>query len=648
MNSVNRWHPLSREVYALVERTPASVLLEHAKPHAAGSQPVSSAEPGSLLFLNPLRVCVVNQPAELPGLFAEIERSVAEGLFAAGYFTYECGNCFEPAAHMRPGRPGQPLAWFGIYRESYRFDHRTGAFIGGAPPGLSPPSAGNRTETPAPAPPLETTFGLAPRQYAERIASIHEWIRAGDVYQLNFTAPLAVRATVSPAALYTQLSASQPVEYGAFLHCQPGRHILSLSPELFFRLEWDGSTRRIATRPMKGTAPRGRTTREDRGLAEWLRNDPKNRSENVMIVDLLRNDLGRLCNFGSVRVESLFAVERYRTLWQMTSTVTGEPRPEVDFQQIFRALFPCGSVTGAPKVRAMQLIAELEDQPRGIYTGSIGFFSRERTVFNVAIRTLELERGQGIMGIGSGIVIDSDAAEEFRECQLKAAFLSRPAEFFPGDFSLIETLLWHNGYPLLDLHLDRLEDSAAYFDLFCDRAAAKAALLAHAHTFATDSPRKVRLLLGPAGNLEITSEPLPPVPASGKAHPTRACIASLRTDPLDPMYFHKTTHRPVYAEAFQAATHAGFDEVLFLNTRGEVTEGAISNIFVEKEGRWFTPPVECGLLPGVYRRHTIETKPGIEERILHLEDLQQADAIYLANAVRGLRHAVVDWKSQSS
>ncbi len=226
---------------------------------------------------------------------------------------------------------------------------------------------------------------------------------------------------------------------------------------------------------MKGTAPRGRTTREDREISDWLRNDPKNRAENVMIVDLVRNDLGRVARTGTVRVEKLFAVERYPTLWQMTSTVSAELRPGVGFHDHFRALFPCGSVTGAPKVRAMQLIAGLEDAPRGVYTGAIGFFSPRQTVFSVAIRTLELDGDRGTMGAGSGIVIDSDPAAEFRECLLKTEFLTRGADRFPACFSLIETMLWDGAYPLLELHLDRLADSAEYFDFRCERAAVKVA-----------------------------------------------------------------------------------------------------------------------------------------------------------------------------
>ena len=508
----------------------------------------------------------------------------------------------------------------------------------GDPPEMAQFPAGSLDEEAAAA--TEAALGLSEEQYAVRIAAIHEWIRSGDVYQLNFSVPLQVRATGSPAALYRRLRSRQPVPYGAFLHWLPNRRILSFSPELFFRLEEYGGTRSITTRPMKGTAPRGRTTGEDRQIAEWLRHDPKNRAENVMIVDLLRNDLGRLCNYGSVRVENLFAAECYQTLWQMTSTVTGELRREAGFQQIFRALFPCGSITGAPKVRAMQLLAKLEEQPRGINTGAIGYFSRERSVFNVAIRTLEMDGQRGVMGVGSGIVIDSDATEEFRECLLKAEFLAHHEE----PFSLVETLLWQEGYPLIELHLDRLEDSAEYFDFACDRNEVKAALLDHAASFAGRKPRKVRLLLGCEGSPRMEHEILPE--NAGKVQLGRVRIASERTDPRDRMLFHKTTHRPVYAAAWQAATRAGFDDVLFLNRRGEVTEGAISNLFVEKDGRLFTPPVECGLLAGVYRRHILETRTDVEERVLYAEDLRIADAVYLANAVRGLRRVAIDWEKQ--
>lgn len=642
-----RRHSLPAAVYALVARTPGAVLLEGSGPGKSKSE----EEPWTRLFMAPLRLCIAQQAAEIPGLFAEIERSVAAGLSAAGFFSYECGIAFEPKAGMRAPRAGVPLAWFGIYEREYVFDHQCGEFVNGAPPGLEAVSGNDSSTSSAQAADsaldgLQSEFGIAESEYTSRIAAIHDFIRAGDVYQLNFTAPFRVHAPGSVAALYAGLRMRQPAAYGAFLHWQQGRRVLSFSPELFFRVDGDGGGRRITTRPMKGTARRGCTTGEDRAIAEWLRTDVKNRSENLMIVDLVRNDLGRVARFGSVRAEKLFAVERLPTLWQMTSTITAELREDAGFEELFRALFPCGSITGAPKVRAMQLIGELEEEPRGVYTGAIGFFSPRQTVFNVAIRTLELEGEVGTMGVGSGIVIDSDPAAEYRECLLKAQFLSRSA--LPEKFSLIETMLWEEGYPLLDLHLDRLADSADYFDFLCDRAAVKAALEAYADGFVEHDPRKVRLLLDSTGELRITDEVLASRtgaaliagrPATDRVGRVR--IAAERTDPADRFLFHKTTQRPLYARAFEEASDEGFDEVLFLNLRGEVIEGAISTVFVEKDGRWFTPPVACGLLPGVYRRYLLDLRPEIEERVLYENDLRTADAIYIANAVRGLRRVTI-------
>ena len=658
---MNRRLPVPAEVYALVEHTPATVLLEGGKQnYSEGSE-----EPWTRLFTAPVRVSAAWQAAEIPQLFREIESAVAAGWSAAGFFAYECGNCFEPKAGMRASRRSalespQPLAWFGIYERSYAFDHTTGNFADGEPAELER-FRGHRAVagigTSAPEPEIAASFALTEAEYVQRIAAIHEWIRAGDVYQLNFTAPFGIETHGSVAALYARLRARQPVDYGALLHWERGRFIQSFSPELFFRIENHGAEdrpgRHIVTRPMKGTAPRGRTTREDREIAEWLRNDPKNRSENVMIVDLLRNDLGRVAQTGTVHADRLFDVERYATLWQMTSTVSAELRPEVGIHEIFRALFPSGSVTGAPKVRAMQLLAALEDTPRGVYTGAIGFFSPRQSVFNVAIRTLELEGGPetayGTMGAGSGIVIDSEPADEYRECLLKASFLTGPAHRTtdsviasqPDKLFLIETMLWNGVYPFIELHLDRLADSANYFDFACDRDAIRNALEQHAQQFAECAPRKVRLLLDAAGNFEIASEALPPRGEEDRI--ARVRISPQRTDPADPMLFHKTTHRPLYALEYLEAQRDGFDDVLFLNQRGEVTEGAISNVFIEKVGRWSTPPDECGLLAGVFRRHLLETRPEIEERVLQLNDLRMADAVYIANAVRGLRQVVIEW-----
>lgn len=644
---MNRRHSLPAEVYALVEHYPSTVLLECGFSHHRNISAEAGAQPQ--LFVDPLRICAAYTLTEIPQLFADVESAVAAGHTAVGYFTYESGNCFEPKAGLRPLPAGQPLAWFGIYERGYTFDYATGAYRDGASPQLERFRNAMEAEVEEPcgdAAFCAAAFGLAQERYSECIAAIHEWIRAGDVYQLNFTAPYAVKQQGSIAALYAALRARQPVEYGAFIHANPGHRILSFSPELFFSIDEQNGGRSITTRPMKGTAARGRTSREDRERAEWLRNDPKNRAENLMIVDLLRNDLGRLAKFGTVRTENMFAVERYSTLWQMTSTVSGELRPDVRFGDIFRALFPCGSITGAPKVRAMQLLTQLEEQPRGIYTGAIGLFSPQRAVFNVAIRTLEMNGNEGTMGVGSGIVIDSVAADEYAECLLKAQFLG-PREHrsagnrLPNDsFSLIETMLWDEGFPLIELHLDRLADSAEYFGFPCKRMQVKAKLESHAEAFAAGAPHKVRLLLNADGALSISSELMP---SSSPNSVVRVCVAAERTNSVDKWLYHKTTYREAYALAYKQAAEKGYDDVLFLNERDELTEGAISSVFIEKDGRMLTPPVECGLLPGVYRRHLLETRPDIEERLLTLNDLRNSDAVYICNAVRGLRKVQIEW-----
>jgi len=290
----------------------------------------------------------------------------------------------------------------------------------------------------------------------------------------------------------------------------------------------------------------------------------------------------------------------------------------------------------------MHLLAQLEEEPRGVYTGAIGCFSQEQTVFNVAIRTIEHNGTDGRMGVGSGIEIDSDADDELRDCALKAQFLTGSSQ----PFELIETMRWEGRYPLLELHLDRLEDSAAYFGFACDRAAVKASLLLTAEAFGDLSPRRVRLTLASDGEVRIEHNALSV--DSGRSSPLRVCIAGQRTDAADRFLFHKTTNRAVYSEAFNAARRGGFEDALFLNSDGQVTEGAVDNIFIERDGRWFTPPIACGMLAGVYRRHLLATRPDIEERILSLEDLKAADSVHISNAVSGLRRVVIDWENAAT
>jgi para-aminobenzoate synthetase/4-amino-4-deoxychorismate lyase len=397
---------------------------------------------------------------------------------------------------------------------------------------------------------------------------------------------------------------------------------------------------------MKGTISRGRTSAEDKKQQEKLRSDPKNRSENVMIVDLLRNDLGRLLHEGrggKVVPCSLFDVEVYESLLQMTSTVDGIPKHgnggtpagPLSFRRLIETLFPCGSVTGAPKIRTMEIIHELEQQPRGVYCGAIGYTSREKSCFNVPIRTLELHNGQGRMGVGSGIVADSVPEAEWEECLLKGNFLtsSKP------DFQLIETMLRQpeKGFFLLDYHIERLQDSAAYFHFFCDPDAVRLHLEQDVRKLRGNQGEqqqwRIRLLLHRDGRIETSAVPLPsPASVSGKV-----IFSRCRIDASDPHRFHKTTRRELYNREYAAAAEQGCFDILFTNTAGQVTEGAISNIFIARpEGDvLLTPPVSCGLLAGTYRRMLLEQGKAVEQ-VLTVEDVLQAHRLYAANSVRGL------------
>ncbi len=475
--------------------------------------------------------------------------------------------------------------------------------------------------------------------YLAAVERILAYIADGDCYQVDFTFPLAFRHFGEPLALYALLRRAQPVLHGAFVRT-PERTLLSLSPELFVQRAGE----RLTTRPMKGTAPRGDDPLSDAAQRTALENSEKNRAENLMIVDLIRNDLGRIARTGSVRVESLFTVEAYPTVWQMTSTVSAHvPKSTTTLGEIFRALFPCGSVTGAPKVRAMQIAAELEVGPRGIYTGAIGYLKPDGDFgFNVPIRTLMLAPdGSGSLGVGSGIVADSEPASELAECLLKANFATR----LEAGFQLIETLLLDYAdarlFPLLDAHLTRLAASAGYFSFKCDAERIRAALLDHAQRSDPGSTheatrRRTRLLLNKSGQVEIASTPLPEVASTDQP---KVILAEARIDSRDLFRYHKTTVRSEYDAELQRlqATPEIFDAI-FCNERGELCEGARSNLYLSFSGILHTPPCSAGLLDGVMRQHLLREQPvPIVERTLVVDDLRRADAIFMSNAVRGLQ-----------
>jgi para-aminobenzoate synthetase/4-amino-4-deoxychorismate lyase len=607
---LNTYVQLPARYHSLVASTPGSVLLQTSRFDAENYR--------SYLFARPARTLAPGR-----ALFDEIEQALADGAYVAGFFAYECGESLKEMGRGDLQNTNPPVAWFGVYPEAFVFDHRTGQFEGRPPAELMAEKAqpGQGFEI------RNLRVGIPEKSYAQKVAAIQEYIRSGDTYQVNFTDALHFDFSGSPEAMFAALSESQPVPYSAFLHAE-NWHILSLSPELFFRVR----DRRIVTRPMKGTARRGADIAEDEAIARWLQNDSKNRSENVMIVDLLRNDLGRICEYGSVKVDQLFAVEKYRTLFQMASEVSGTLRPGLRYSDIFESLFPCGSVTGAPKHRTIEIIRQLERGPRGVYTGAIGFFSPAReAVFSVPIRTVVLENNRGAMGVGSGIVIDSRAEDEFRECLLKSEFLTSRDE----PFQLLESILWNDAYSLLPLHLERMESSASYFGFNFDRKAVLAALEEERKQLPCGVRTKVRVLLERSGALILSHAPVERQAGRGEV-----IVSASRVFSGDRFLRHKTTRRQLYDQQYALARRHGYEEVLFLNERGEVTEGAISNVFIEKDGQWFTPPVACGLLPGVYRRHLLETRAAAE-RSLQLEDLASADAVYICNAVRGCRKVTV-------
>ena len=544
-------------------------------------------------------------------VFAAVEAASGQGEWLALAADYELGACFEPAvaALASSGMYG----W--VFAEARHLDAKAvSIFLEEALDGLAD------NDRVAGVAELEAALGAA--QHGRCVEQIRRWIADGECYQINLTFPLDGRLYGHPLALYARLRKRQPVRYGAYLST-PEKTVLSFSPELFFERRGDV----VVTRPMKGTAPRGVTPAEDEALRVALLASDKERAENIMIVDLLRNDLARLAAPGKVRVDSLCDAEAYPTLWQMVSTVSAD-LPEASLLDLFRALFPCGSITGAPKIRAMQLINELEAAPRGLYTGAVGWLAPGGDCrFNVAIRTLDVLPDRRVrLGVGSGIVIDAVAEREYAECLLKSNFLTG---FDPG-FELIETLRLEAGeYPLLALHLQRLQRSARALGFACALPAIAADLAGHA-SLRSCGLHRVRLTLAHDGRYHLGLAPM--ADAGG---PWSVVLADELLDADDYLLRHKTSARSRYQRALAALaeTPEVFDAI-FLNTRGEVCEGARSNVFVERDGVLLTPPLACGLLPGVMRRYLLDSGRAVES-VLTVDDLLGAP-IFLANALRGL------------
>ncbi|MGE0392385.1 MAG: aminodeoxychorismate synthase component I [Vicinamibacterales bacterium] len=555
----------------------------------------------------PVAILTAARADSLPALLAEVEAQAAGGYLVAGYVTYEAAAAFDLPVQPAPGRV--PLAWFGLFRPADAVlhervpDHWHG-----------------------PRPRLAWHPSVDPRAYEAAVARLHEHIGEGDAYQLNYTFRMRTEFSGDPRALFAALDAAQGGAWSAFIDTGD-LAVCSASPELFFAR--DG--RRLITRPMKGTVPRGRTPEEDAVLARTLTESAKNRAENVMIVDLMRNDVGRIARPGSVAVTALFEAERYPAQWQMTSTVEAELIDGAGLPAIFGALFPAGSVTGAPKIRSMQILADIEDAPRGLYCGAIGLVEPEgRAHFNVAIRTVTVDRRAGTaeFGVGSGIVWDSDAASEFEECRLKAAILTTPEPAF----ALVESLRWEPGagYARTARHRARMAASADYFGFPFDAPAFDAALARAAG--ALSQPAKVRVLLARDGGITVDVRALDPASAPVPV-PLRVALADRPVDPADVFLFHKTTRRDAYERA-DAAKPPGVDTVVLWNTAGEVTEAVNFNVVAEIDGRAVTPPVACGLLAGTLRAELLDAGT-ITERTITVADLRAAARLWLINSVRG-------------
>lgn len=532
-----------------------------------------------------------------------MEACLQKGLYLAGFFSYELGYFLEDSLVKYSPKRNFPLLWFGVFDRPRQIKSA-----------VSEKAQGDYYLT-------EPTLGISFAPYQRNIRKIRDCIARGETYQINYTNRYNFDFFGDVASFYTNLKTRQKVSYAALINCNAGQFIISLSPELFFRID---SKKNIMVKPMKGTAPLN--TPEN-----WLKQDVKNTSENVMIVDLLRNDLGRICLPGSVKVKKLFEVENYATLLQMTSTVAGRLKPEIEISGIIKSLFPCGSVTGAPKISSMKIIRQMEDGPRNVYTGAIGYFAPDgQAVFNVAIRTIDLRKQKdgkctAQMGIGSGIVYDSKPKEEYEECRLKAQFLinARP------EFALIETMLCAEGkIKRLSDHLRRLKSSADFFSIPISLSSIRAALKDYSAKLTGNI--RLRLLCEACGKVRISH--LPIVAPAGET--PKIIVSEHRTHSENIFLRHKTTYRKLYDTEFRRHSDQGYFDVIFCNEKDEVTEGAISNIFIQVKNRYYTPPVSCGLLPGVFRQAMLK-KLKAKEKVLYLEDLKKSGNIILTNSVRG-------------
>ena len=546
---------------------------------------------------------VALRPSEVLPLLADVEAAADAGYHLAGFVAYEAAAAVELACHG----PSEnlPLAAFTVFERLEPYDARE--LIAAA----------------SDLPDIEWRPQMSDECHAAAVSRIRAHLAAGDTYQVNLTFPMTAEFSTDPFALFAHMARAQRSSCAAYLDF--GRFaICSASPEIFFSRDGD----RLTMRPMKGTAARGRTLAEDRRRKETLRRSPKERAENLMIVDMIRNDLGRIARPGTVRADDLYRVETFPTVLQMTSKVTAES--SASLADVFSATFPCGSVTGAPKFRTAQIIHELEQAPRGVYTGAVGYVGPGRKArFNVAIRTATVDRirGEATYGVGSGIVWDSRAGREYAECIAKARVLAVDV----SPFSLLETMRWEpgHGYLLMDRHLRRLAGSARFFGFPYDASHIKQALTVVA---TGDEALRVRLLVDEDGTPRVETAPLAPTPPV----PVRVAFARDPVDPSDRLLYHKTTRRFTYEDA--KASRRGCDQVLLWNSEGLITETNIANVAVQRIGCWVTPPVSDGLLPGTLRAELLAGGL-LEEASIPVSEVVDGAPIAVFNSVSGWRLA---------
>lgn len=556
-------------------------------------------------FSAPRQIFTTDRIDEVLPLVRQIEAQVeATGLHAAGFIAYEAAPAFDPKLAVRPDG-AFPLIWFGLFQQVGEIELAAGE----------------------PLPALDWQPSVARGEYDACLRAIRAYIRAGDTYQVNFSYRLRAVADVDPWQLFAQIAGDGESPFAAFVDTGEWA-ICSASPELFLHI--DGQ--QIESRPMKGTAARGLWPEEDYATRDALLASEKDRAENVMIVDMVRNDLGRVAELGSVHVPALFSAERYPTVWQLTSTVAARSHAPLD--RVLQATFPPASITGAPKRRTMEIIAELETSPRRIYTGTIGFLAPGRQAqLNVAIRTVLLHRPtrQAEYGVGGGVVWDSTAAGEYQESRTKARVLAPR----PRDFDLLETMLWspEGGYALLEHHLARLARSADYFGFRMGVPQIRAELASLAAGLPA-APHRVRLLLARAGAVRCQAVALGP----DALRFGDVALAAQPVDRRDVFLYHKTTRRAVYEDALRL--RPGQRDVLLFNAEGHATETTVANIAVDLGGTLYTPPVRCGLLAGTQRAMLLE-QGRIHERVLTIQDVLQSPRIYLLNSVRGMQQVQI-------